>query len=259
MERLARQEKRTGITRTALRLWGIFFAAVGIVGQAILQNRLLNLGNVTNQQMLEAMIGDSKVMVMATAALAMQAMETCAVPIFAFLLVEGFLHTKDSVKYLLRVLGIAVLSEIPYNLAMSGTLLDFSSRNPIFGLVLCLVMLLFFKRYVGKEIGKILIKVLVAAAAMVWCGMLGIKEGACSVVLVAVLWAARNLKDFRTFIGCIAAACCSVISPYYLAAPMGFLVIHFYQGERGEENRLVNYLAYPALLLVAGAAGSFLM
>ena len=44
-----------------------------------------------------------------------------------------------------------------------------------------------------------------------------------------------------------------------MAAPMGFLAIHFYNGEKGEENRLVNYLAYPVILLAVGLAGAFLL
>lgn len=258
MERLARHETRTGITRTAVRMWGLFFAAIGIAGQAIIQNRLLHMGSVSSAQLLEAMSADPTVMLMATVALVLQAMQTCAVPIFSFLLVEGFQHTKDGVKYLLRVLGVAVLSEPPYNLAMSGSLWDTSTRNPAFGLVLALVMLLLYQRFAGKGIGKVLMRVLVTVAAVLWCLMLKIPEGGSCVVMVAVLWAARELKNYRTFIGCGAAACCTLFSPFYLASPMGFLVVHGYRGERGEENRLVNYLAYPALLLAAAAAGLFL-
>lgn len=259
MERLARQEKQTGITRTALRLWGIFFLAAGIVGEAILQNRILNVDSSTNAQLLEAMSADKRIMIAATLALVLQAVQTCAVPIFCFLLVEGFQHTKDPVKYLLRVLGVAVVSEIPYNLAMSGSLWDASTRNPAFGLVLSLVILLIFKRFDGKGFGKLMIKVIVTIAGIVWTVMLGIVEGQSCVVLVAALWAARNQKQFRSFVGCVAAACCSLFSPFYLAAPMGFMAVHFYQGEQGEENRIINYGAYPVLLLIAGIAGTYLM
>ena len=259
MERLARQEKQTGITRTALRLWGIFFLAAGIVGEAILQNRILNVDSSTNAQLLEAMSADSRIMIAATLALVLQAVQTCAVPIFCFLLVEGFQHTKDPVKYLLRVLGVAVVSEIPYNLAMSGSLWDASTRNPAFGLVLSLVILLIFKRFEGKGFGKLMIKFIVIVAGIVWTVMLGIVEGQSCVVLVAALWAARNQKQFRSFVGCVAAACCSLFSPFYLAAPMGFMAVHFYQGEQGEENRIINYGAYPVLLLIAGIAGRYLM
>ena len=258
MERLARHETRTGITRNAVRIWGLFFTATGIGGQAIIQNRMLHMGSVSSTQLLEAMSADSAVMLMATLALVLQAVQTCAVPIFSFLLVEGFQHTKDGVKYLLRVLGMAALSELPYNLAMSSTLWDPSSRNPAFALVLALVMLLLYQRFAGKGIGKVLMRALVTVAAVLWCMMLKIPDGASCVVMVAVLWAAREQKNFRTFIGCGAAACCTLFSPFYLASPMGFLVLHGYRGDRGEENRLVNYLAYPAILMAAAAAGLFL-
>lgn len=259
MERLARRENKNGLSRTGLRIWGILFAALGICGRAVLQRRLLGMGSISNEQLLEIMTADDQMMVFATLALVLQAVETCAVPIFCFLLVEGFEHTKDRVKYLLRVLGVACLSELPYNLAMSGSLWDASSRNPVFGLVLSMIVLLFYGRYEGRGFGKVAIKVISTLAGILWCSMLGIQEGQCVVLIVVVLWLSREWKQFRTIIGCAITACCTLFSPFYLAAPMGFLAIHFYQGEQGEENKLVNYLAYPVLLLGIGLAAQLLL
>lgn len=258
MERLSRrEEQRNGITRSALRLWGLLFAGLGIAGRAILQNRLLHMGSVSGEQLLEAMMSSSQTMVFATLALVLQAVEVCAIPIFAFLLVEGVQHTKNLDAYLLRVVGVAMLSELPYNLAMSGSLLDTSSRNPAIGLAFAMAMLYLFKLYDGKTFGKRLLRFVITAAAILWTMMLRVQDGACCVIMVAMLWLCRNQKMYRTFIGCAVGAVCSVLSPYYLATPMGFMPIHFYKGEQGEENRLVNYLAYPALLLVAGVAAKF--
>ena len=259
MERLATQEKRNGISRTALRLWGMFFIALGICGQGLIQNRLLGMGTVSTDQLLQAMTENDTVMGLVTASLALQAVQTCGVPIFCFLLVEGFLHTKNAVKYLLRVAGVAALSELPYNLAMSGSLWDASSRNPAFGLAMALLMLVFYQRFGGKGFGAVMLKLLITFAAILWCAILSIRDGQCCVLMVALLWACRNAKHMKSFAGCVAAACCTVFSPFYLAAPMGVLAIHGYRGDRGEENRLVNYLAYPALLLAVGLAGMFLM
>ena len=259
MEKLARREEhREGISRSALRLWGLLFAALGIGGRAILQNALLDMGNITNEQLLEAMMSSSQTMVYATLALVMQAVEACAVPIFAFLLVEGVQKTANLEKYLVRVMAIALACELPYNLAMSGSFWDVSSRNPVLGLAFGMGMLYLYKLYGGDSIGRRLLRVVITAAAILWPMMLQIQDGAFCVIMVAVLWLCRNKAQYRTFVGCAAAACCSLISVYYLAAPMGFMALHFYRGEKGDENKLVNYLAYPALLIAAAVAVKFI-
>lgn len=44
-----------------------------------------------------------------------------AFPLFAFLLAEGAVHTKNSRRYALRIGLFAVLSEIPFDIAFYGT------------------------------------------------------------------------------------------------------------------------------------------
>ena len=255
MEKLARRDDRhDGLTRRGLRLWGLLFAAAGICGRAVIQNGLLGMGHVTSQELLDAMMASDQVMVYATLGLVMQALEACAVPIFALLLVEGVRHTQNLDKYLVRVVGLAFLCELPYNLAMSGSFWDPSSRNPVFGLAFAIGMLYLHRFYSGDSIGRRLLRVVITAAAVLWPMMLLVQDGAFCVIMVAVLWLCREKQQYRTFVGCAVSALCSLLSVYYLAAPMAFMAIHFYRGEKGEENRTVNYLAYPALLIAAAAA-----
>lgn len=256
MERI-NTEKPNGLHTNGLRTWGMLFLTLGILGQGIVQNKLLGMSGATSQEMLTTMLDSSGGMIYATLALAMQAVATCGVPIFCFLLVEGFSHTKDFVKYLLRVLGVAVLSELPYNLAMSGKLLDMGSRNPVFAMVLGLMLMYFYNRYQERSFGHFGIKLAVTLAALVWIGMLGIDHGIPCVIMTAVFWAMRKKAVYRNMMGCAAAIACSLVSPFYLASPMGFMVIHYYNGEKGEENRYVSYLAYPVVLLAVGLLAKF--
>ena len=51
-------------------------------------------------------------------------------------------------------------------------------------LLLALVMLLLYQRFAGKGIGKVLMRALVTVAAVLWCMMLKIPDGASCVVMV---------------------------------------------------------------------------
>lgn len=254
METIQRK-RNNGITSNGLHTWGMLFAAMGIVGRCIFQKHLLGMGSVTAGQLLEAMNASSDAMMYATIGLVLQAMETCAVPIFAYLLVEGWKLTSGKRKYAMRVLGLAALSELPFNFAISGKLLDFSSRNPVFGLVLCMVLLYLYGLYQDQCAKNTIIKLVVTVAAFLWAAMLKIEYGGCMVILTAVLWACRDNTLMRNMAGATGAIVCMLYSPLFLVAPMGMVAVHVYNGEKGPDNRLVNYLAYPVLLLAVALFG----
>jgi len=256
MERLKTNQK-SGITASGLRKFGLLFVILGIVSRSILQNQFLGMSN-AGQNLMDTMMNMPDAMQIATLALILQALETCAVPVFCFLLVEGVVHTSNFKQYGIRVLGLAVISEIPYNLAYSAKLLDFSSRNPVFGLVLSMVVIYFYQQYSGMIFKNVLIKILVTVMAIIWANMLKIDHAACCVLIVAALWALREKPVYRNIMGCTAAVVCTMFSMYYLAAPMAFMIMHFYNGEKGQTNRVMDYLSYPVLLFVIGISALFL-
>lgn len=258
MERLGNHYKKTGISINALRTWGLLFLSAGIIGRGVIQNHILGFTGLDMEQMLDVMTSSDTAMNYATLSIALQALETCAAPIFAVLLVEGVVHTSDLIKYFTRILGMAIITEIPYNLAMGKGLLDFSSRNPMFALVLGLLVIFFYQRYAGKGVKNLFMKVLVTIASLLWVEMLTIEFGAPMLVIIVALWCSRGKGMYRNLIGASAAIACSILSPFFLAAPMSFLAIHMCNWEKTDENRTVNYLSYPALLLLAFAVGKFL-
>lgn len=64
-----------------------------------------------------------------------------AFPIFAFQIAEGFLHTSDLKKYMLRLLGFALISEIPFNIFCSSEIFFPNYQNVLFTFVLSVTAL----------------------------------------------------------------------------------------------------------------------
>lgn len=252
MERLNQQKKR-GLNKRQLVFWGLLFLLAGMIGRGFLQNRVLQLGSMTEQQLLAAMSASGAAMAAATASLVMQALETCAVPIFAFLLVVVFEKTKSRKKLFLNLLLTAAVSEIPYNLAMGGKLLDLTSRSPALAMVIGLLVLYFFQRYEEKSMQNALVKVIVCIAAVLWCVMLKVEHGVALLVVAMVMWAFRKKGQFPVLFGAVAATACSVMSVFYIVSAMGVLPVHLYRDEEdARENGMILYFAYPVLLLVVG-------
>lgn len=79
-------------------------------------------------------------------------------PIFAFLISEGFIHTSNIKKYILRLLGFALVSEIPFNLFYGGSWFYPYHQNVMFTLLLGLLAIVVIdkakKEKTAKSIGK---------------------------------------------------------------------------------------------------------
>ena len=256
--RLAARRIPQGRDAASIRKWAMIFLTVGIIGQGIIQNRLLHMNSVSGDELLAAMEHSPMVMPLLTVALIFKVVETCAAPLFAFLLVEGFQRTRSFEKYLLRVGAVAVISELPYNLAYGGKLFELSSRNPVFGLFICMVMLFFYARYEDKGLKNTAMKALITVAAFLWCLMLHIDQGICLVIMTAILWYARSRSNGRSVLGFCGAMFCTVFDMYYIGSGLACIMLHRYNEERGEQNEKLNYAFYPVVLLIVGIIGLFI-
>lgn len=263
--------KLSGFSAQGLRIWGLLFLLCGAVGYGLFPIMIgsygLDADNLTKAPM--SMVGVGT---------ALQVLMFCALPIFAFLLVQGMMHTVSVKNYATRVAYLALLTELPFNLCMSGKLFgafsfenglhfDFSqfSLNPVFGVLLCLLVLMFFRQFPGRNMKNIGIKLVIWMVAFLWVEMLHIEYANMMLVIVAVIWIFRAKKPMLVFCGCVAMFLCSVFTLGDLGAesigccvaPLTFLLIHFYNEEPGEGNRYINYLAYPVMLLIIGLVGKF--
>lgn len=62
-----------------------------------------------------------------------------AFPIFAFMTVEGYFHTRNFKRYLLRLLVFALISEVPFDLMYGGTVIYPYHQNVIWTFLLGLL------------------------------------------------------------------------------------------------------------------------
>ena len=256
MERLfdRRMGQPSGLTANGIRMWGMFLLAASVVGGSIIQHKVFGINSSTNGSLTD-LVGSN--MLLATIAIILQACGACAVCVYTFLMVEGVLNTSDMKAYVQRVAGVAILSEIPYNLAFSGKWFDLSTRNPAFGILIGLVVLWFYKLFPGFNAKNVLYKIIATIGAYLWCAMLGISDGICVVIIGLILWAFQKKHQMRVYAGAMAAIVCSIISPFYMIAPVVFLLLHSYNGEKGESNTVLNYVSYPVMLIVVVLIGKF--
>ena len=245
--------KTPDITADGLKMFACIVMLIQSIGIVIIEKGLIHLEQYTQTGLNEAMAQDSHLMTLAGMGSVMQLIGGMAVPVFAFLLVEGFKYTSDYRKYLLIMGLTAVASEIPYDWAMSGKLLDMSGQNALIGTCICLMMLKcldFFKQVTG--ICGMLLKMFVVLAAVIWVSMARAEFGLCMVLLVAVFYLFDTKNILKTVLGC-------VISLMYVTGPIAFYGIWCYNSER--KNRIpkyVYYAFYPLHLLVLGMIAKFL-
>jgi len=169
-----------------------------------------------------------------------------AFPIYCFLLVEGLVKTSNRTRYALRLGLFAILSEIPFDLAFNGQLLEFSYQNIFFTLLIG-----FLGMWVADEIEKVkgfgiwsfLTGLLVTAVAAGIAEVLATDYGAKGVLAIMLLYLFRWNKWEQTIAGCLAFL-------WEPTAPIAFLPIWFYNGKRGLNVKYVFYLFYPLHLLV---------
>lgn len=258
MERLTRHNTSRGMSASALRCWGYLCLLLGVAGKGVIQNGMLGLNSMNSQDLLAVLDQSSSTMTLLTVSIILQALEVCAVPIFAFLLVEGFQKTSSYKNYLIRMALVAALSEIPYNLAFGGRLFVMETRNPVIAMVICLLMLYFYRYCSARTFKNTAIKALVTVSALLWCVMLSIEHGAFLVMVVAAFWLLRNKPNFRLLGACVASGVAMLLSPFNIAAPFSCMLLFFYNGEKGDSNRVFNLLCYPLMLLIAGIAVIYL-
>lgn len=246
--------KTPDFTADGLKLFACIAMFLQSVGVVIVAQGMIHLGQYTQEELSLALAEDSHLMTLAGISSGLELVGGLAVPIFAFLLVEGFRNTSSYSRYLLTMVIFALLSEIPYDLAMQQTWIDFSSQNALVSMSICLLMLYFLK-LVQEKCGTMasVLQLLIVLAAVIWAALFRAAYGLCLILLVTIFYVFYGKNGIKTLLGV-------VVSLLYVTGPLAFYGIYCYNGQR--RNRIpkyVYYVFYPLHLLVLGLIVKYLM
>ena len=235
------------VSADGLKIFACATMLVQSIGITIIEKGIINLDQYTQAELSEAMAQDSHLMVMAGIGSVMQLIGGLAVPLFAYRLVEGFRNTSDYRKYLLSMVVFALASEIPYDLANSQKVVDWSSQNALVSMCVCLLMLYFLSLFKDKKgIAISLLKGVIVLCAVVWVTLLVSAYGLCLVLLTAIFYLFYSKNVLKTILGMIT-------SLLYVTGPLSFYGIWFYNEQRKDIlPKYVYYAFYPVHLLVLG-------
>lgn len=196
-----------------------------------------------------------------------------AFPIYAFLIVEGYFHTKNLKKYVGRLLLFAILSEVPFNLLVSGGVFYPLYQNVLWTFLIAIGLIHWNERAKGRSLPvRILVGVAVAGAAYVGGTGSFADYRSAGVLTVLVFYVFRG-RSWRCFLGqllCLGYINFGMLGGFEYVIPVfgqtlsvarqGFAVLALIpiwlyrgkQGVRGKALQYAYYAFYPVHLLVLG-------
>ncbi|MCR5734566.1 MAG: conjugal transfer protein TraX [Lachnospiraceae bacterium] len=170
-----------------------------------------------------------------------------AFPIFCFLLVEGYVHTKNIYKYEASILVTALVSEPFFDLALHRQPIYWGYQNVCFTLFVCLVVVHVVDKCVLKSDYNIFLKMLIFAAAT--CGSMQLlylmktDYSYKGVFAVTLMFLFRMIRPVALFAG-------EAIFDYEPTAFFSIIPLMLYNGKRGFKTKYLFYLVYPGHLFL---------
>lgn len=175
-----------------------------------------------------------------------------AFPLYCFLLVQGYLHTRDIRAYVRRLLLLAFLSEIPFDLLIFARISSPMEQNVLFSLLLGLMAL-----YCTDALREKPLHASAAAAALCMCAMAAnVSYGWLSIALCLGMRHAGKSKLRLTlytagtlFLYTLSLLLSGVTRSWVLVslcALFALIPLLLYNGRRGARYPLLTFLFYAA-------------
>ncbi len=197
-----------------------------------------------------------------------------AFPIFAFMVVEGYFHTSNLKKYVSRLLLFAILSEIPFNLAMGSSVFYPVHQNVLWSFLIALALIHWNEKTRVK--GKMWLRILVGCLSVLLGYLVGIitmvdyYHAGILIVLVFYFFRQKKWWSYAGQLFCLWYINTEILGgfsyelqlfgkTYFLMrqslALLALIPIWLYRGKQGYHNKWIQYTCYvfyPLHLLILG-------
>ena len=175
-------------------------------------------------------------------------------PIFAFLITEGYIHTKNLKKYFARLLIFAIISQIPYMLYINAFSNSFS-LNILFTLSLGLLGITIYDKIKHKSFGILLVILLSFIAQY-----LKFDYGWYGIVIIFIFYIFKDEKLLMNiyiftliFINYFFYYNASSRIEYLfiiLFSTLSLIPINLYNTKKGKDIKYFLYIFYPLHLII---------
>ena len=180
-----------------------------------------------------------------------------AMPIFSFCIAEGYIHTRDKNRYLLRMGIFALVSEIPFDLAFEGKI-NLTHQNIMLTFFLAILALKLFDLIRGErkeDTGKYSIaRTFLGIAAVLAMAAIALLVKAdytiFAVIAVFLFYVLKDTKHFvRAGVGVAFLALTRTVG-YYCTTGFSIFPLLLYNGKKGKGLKWLFYAFYPGHLFL---------
>lgn len=250
--------KKKGISADVLKIYSLVILAISILGSGFILRHfqsfhiqdLLRHGTV-----LDIAMEMSSVTGYAMLSKCVSLIGSLAVPVYAFLMIEGYLYT-DSVKWhVLKIVIYSIVMEVPFAFYLTHKPWTYEAHNPMVAILISLIMvwvLNFVHQHIRGIIVRVWAYVLVVTVATFISVVSLVNNGVNGNIgtYIVLVSAAMYLFYNKPVVWRIIVIILSLLLSFYLA-PLSLILLYFYDGTRKDIiNKYVYYAAYPVLLII---------
>ena len=180
-----------------------------------------------------------------------------AMPIFAFCITEGYIHTRNKNKYLMRMGVFALISEVPFDLAFDGKV-GLSHQNIMLSFFLVIIALMLFDLIRGSKdeikgrysAWRIMLGALAVIAMAVLAFLVKADYTMFAVASVFLFYAFKDTNHFVRPIPGVAFLALTRTVGYYCTTGLSIIPLLLYNGKKGKGLKWLFYIFYPGHLLL---------